>query len=169
MRRMAIPAACLPMWRAFAATQASDPTPRWCEAFFFGDSAALADELAALVMQGRKRATAAALWAHEAEGSQPPAPGALSIVTLFDGTPQCVVETVSVDIRPFDQVDAAFAADEGEGDGSLDFWRRAHQAFFERECTQLGRRFVPDMPVVCERFRVLYPPALADAPLSGRG
>jgi uncharacterized protein YhfF len=164
MRRMTIPAACLPMWRAFAATQPSDPTPCWCEAFHFGDSAALADELAALVMQGRKRATAAALWAHEAEGSQPPSPGALSIVTLFDGTPQCVVETVSVEIRPFDQVDAAFAAAEGEGDGSLDFWRRAHQAFFSRELATLGRRFAPDMPVVCERFRVRYPAAVADAP-----
>jgi uncharacterized protein YhfF len=167
MRRMAIPATCLPMWRAFAATQASDPTPRWCEAFFFGDSAALADELAALVMQGRKRATAASLWAHQAEGTQPPVPGALSIVTLFDGTPQCVVETVSVDIRPFHQVDAAFAAAEGEGDGSLDFWRRAHQAFFSRELAALGLTFAHDMPVVCERFRVLYPAAVADAP--GRG
>ena len=167
MRRMAIPAACLPMWRAFAATQPSDPTPRWCEAFFFGDSAALADELAALVLQGRKRSTAASLWAHQAEGTQPPVPGALSIVTLFDGTPQCVIETVSVDIRPFHQVDAAFAAAEGEGDGSLDFWRRAHQAYFSRELAALGLTFAHDMPVVCERFRVLYPAAVADAP--GRG
>jgi uncharacterized protein YhfF len=168
MRRMAIPAACLPMWRAFAATQACDPTPRWCEAFFFGDSAALASELAALVMQGRKRATAASLWAHEAEGTQPPAPGALSIVTLFDGTPQCVIETLSVDIRPFDQVDAAFAAAEGEGDGSLEYWRRAHEAFFGCELAAIGRPFAPDMPVVCERFRVLYPATVADAPAPGR-
>ena len=167
MRRMAIPAACLPMWRAFAATQTSDPAPRGCEAFFFGDSAALADELSALVLQGRKRATAASLWVHKAQGKLPPAPGALSIVTLFDGTPQCVVETVTVDIRPFHQVDAAFAAAEGEGDGSLDFWRRAHQAFFGRELAALGRAFAPDMPVVCERFRVLYPAAVADA--TGRG
>jgi uncharacterized protein YhfF len=166
---MPIPAACLPMWHAFAATQPGDPTRRWHEAFHFGDSAALADELAALVMQGGKRATAASLWVHQAEGSQPPAPGALSIVTLFDGTPQCVIETVSVDIRPFDQVDAAFAAAEGEGDGSLDFWRRAHQAFFGRELAALGRAFAPDMPVVCERFRVLYPAAVADLPASGRG
>ena len=161
---MPIPAACLPLWHAFAATQSIDPTPRWHEAFHFGDSARLADELAALVMQGRKRATAAALWAQQAEGTQPPAPGALSIVTLFDGSPLCVIETVSVDIRRFDQVDAAFAAAEGEGDGSLDFWRRAHQGFFSRALTQLDRRLEPDTPVVCERFRVLYPAEVADAP-----
>ena len=28
---------------------------------------------------------------------------------------------------------------EGEGDGSLALWRRAHEAFFARECARIGR------------------------------
>jgi uncharacterized protein YhfF len=59
-------------------------------------------------------------------------------------------------VLPLDAVDAAFAADEGEGDGSLAFWRRVHDAYFARECRRIGREPALDMPVVCERFAVLF-------------
>jgi uncharacterized protein YhfF len=145
------------MWAAYAASCSADPTPRFLEAFHFDDNAPSADELAALVLAGTKRATAALLWAHEAEQSSPPQPGQLSIVTTFAGAPVCVIETQRVDIVPFDAVDAEFAAVEGEGDGSLAYWRRVHEAFFGRECARLGRQSEPQMPVVCERFTVVWP------------
>lgn len=59
----------------------------------------------------------------------------------------------SVQIR---EVGATFAAIEGEEDGSLSFWRDAHRQYFTRECIRIGRRFSEDMPVACERFRVVY-------------
>jgi uncharacterized protein YhfF len=68
----------------------------------------------------------------------------------------CVIETLDVQIVPFFQVDADFAATEGEGDGSLAYWQRAHTAFFGRECQRLGREFSPHVPVVCERFALVY-------------
>lgn len=132
------------------------------QAFAFGDSEAMAEELGALVLEGIKRATAASLWAHEAEGQPLPQPGDLSIVTRWSGEPLCVIETRSVVVMPFLQVDADFAATEGEGDGSLAFWREAHCAFFTRECQQMGRTFTEDMPVVCERFERVYPLSLRD-------
>jgi len=49
-----------------------------------------------------------------------------------------------------------FAATEGEGDGSLAFWRAAHWAAFSRELEGSERSPQPDMPVVCERFEVAY-------------
>ncbi|HEY6135555.1 MAG TPA: ASCH domain-containing protein [Rubrivivax sp.] len=49
-----------------------------------------------------------------------------------------------------------FAATEGEGDGSLRYWRRAHEAYFARECERIGRVPESHMPVVCERFDVVY-------------
>jgi uncharacterized protein YhfF len=67
------------------------------------------------------------------------------------------------DVVPFDQVSAEFAATEGEGDGSLAYWRRAHEAFFGRECLRLGRQPDADMPVVCERFEVVYRAGAAGA------
>jgi uncharacterized protein YhfF len=130
-------------WSAFTSAIGQDPSDRFCEAFHFGDNAAIADELAALVLAGRKRATAGLVWAYEAEGTPVPKPGDLSVVTLFSGQPVCVIETLGVRIVPFFQVDADFAATEGEGDGSLAYWQRAHAAFFGRECQRLRREFSP--------------------------
>ena len=128
------------------------------EAFCFGDSESLAEELSALVLAGQKRATAGALWRFEADGKRLPRPGDLSVVTGWDGTPVCVIRTVRVDVLAFDRVPASFAAAEGEGDGSLDFWRRAHRAYFGRECARLGKSFSEDMPVCCEHFELVYAP-----------
>ena len=66
-----------------AATRATDPTPRFLEAFHFDDNEPSANELAALVLAGKKRATAALLWCHEMESKRLPRAGDLSIVTNY--------------------------------------------------------------------------------------
>jgi uncharacterized protein YhfF/GNAT superfamily N-acetyltransferase len=130
---------------------------RFLEAFAFGDSETLADDLAALVLSGVKQATAGLAWAFEHESRPLPRPGDLSIVT--DGRQRAlgVIETTAVEVVPFDEVDADFARAEGEDDGTLASWRRHHTAFFGRECARIGREPGPKMPVVCERFRLIHP------------
>jgi uncharacterized protein YhfF len=142
------------LWNSFAETCTEDPASRFLEAFFFDDNEPSANELAALVLSGRKRATAGLLWSHEKESKPIPKPGDLSIVTDFSGSAVCIIETTRVDIVPFDEVSEEFAAT--EGDGSLQYWRRAHQAFFGRECKRLGRVPEASMPVICERFEVVF-------------
>jgi uncharacterized protein YhfF len=115
------------------------------ETFSFGDSPALADELAELVLEGRKRATC---WA--TSGGMLTEVGKRMVMLDGTGRPRAVLETTELILRRFDEVDAAFAYDEGEGDQTLAFWRRAHRAYF-------GRRgqFSEDMLLWCERFRVI--------------
>ena len=153
---MTIPPSIHAFWSAFTATIGHDPSDRFYEAFHFDDNAPDADGLAALVLAETKRATAALVWVYEAEGKPVPKPGDLSVVTLFSGQPVCVIETLAIQIVPFSEVDADFAATEGEGDGSLAHWQRVHTAFFARECQRLGREFSLSAPVVCERFAVIY-------------
>ena len=143
-------------WQAFRQehTEIGAETP--FEAWFFGDSQELAKELADLVVSGKKTATASLYWEYETEGEALPEEGGYSVITDFDGNPRGVVQTVQVRILPFDEVEAAFAADEGEGDLSLEFWRQAHWQFLGRMCTKLGLKPDLKMPVVCERFRLLY-------------
>ncbi|MCZ4312089.1 ASCH domain-containing protein [Comamonadaceae bacterium G21597-S1] len=155
---MNVPERYRSFWDAFARGQAADPAPLFLEAFHFDDNATDANALASLVLRGRKRATAALVWVHEAQGKPIPRPGDLSIVTDFDGNAVCIIETLQVDIVPFSEVSADFAATEGEGDGSLAYWRRVHTAYFGRECARIGRSPAPDMPVVCERFEVVFGP-----------
>jgi uncharacterized protein YhfF len=53
-------------------------------------------------------------------------------------------------------VSAEFAAAEGEGDGSLAYWRESHSAYFTRECEAAGRVFDESLLIACEKFEVLY-------------
>lgn len=125
----------LSYWKAFLATAARDPDTRLYEAFHFDDNAPSANKLAALVLQGAKRATSSLLWEYEADGERRPRAGDLSIVTDWEASPLCVIETVNVEVRAFGIVDGEFAAAEGEGDLSLAYWREVHWALF-RTCVQ---------------------------------
>ena len=146
------------MWRAFCAERpdlADLDTPY--AAWHFCDNQKDADELVELVLAGQKRATAGALWSYEAEGEAIPAVGDFSVVTEWSGVARCVIRTIAIEIMPFDEVTEEFAATEGEGDGSLEYWRRGHWAHFTREAELSGRMPTPDMPVVCERFEAVFP------------
>jgi len=145
-------------WRAYLAGLPPDHPHHTAHvtAFSFGDSPALADELAGLVVAGRKRATASLQIQFEADGAPLPAAGDIWIVTRADTTPVAIIETTDVRLVPFGAVDAAFAEAEGENDGSLASWRAAHMAFFGRVLARLGGRLDDASLVVCERFRVLY-------------
>jgi uncharacterized protein YhfF len=117
----------------------------------FCDNREDADLCAALVLQGRKRATSSALIDYQREGEPLPEPGKLVILTDWSGEAKALIETKAVAVRRFGDVSAGFAALEGEGDGSLAGWRAAHRAFWMRR----GETVDDDFMVVCEAFEVL--------------
>jgi uncharacterized protein YhfF len=129
------------------------------EAWGFGDSPEMADELGQLVLSGTKTATCSLLWEYELEDEPVPQVGELSIVLDGHGEPLCLIETTEIRTRPYNKVEAQFAYDEGEGDRTLAFWRDAHWRFFSRQCDKLDLQVNEEMPLVCERFRVIYPQA----------
>lgn len=133
------------------------PRPETYETWYFGDRRALANELGVLVLQGVKTATCGALWEYEQEGERLPRAGEFSLVTDFDGHPLCIIQTISVEVKPFNQVNARFAYEEGEDDRTLESWRAAHQRFFTRSLEKYGLEPGDNMPLVCERFRLVYP------------
>jgi uncharacterized protein YhfF len=153
---MNIPAHIAGFWQSFVQSQVEDPTPRFFEVFHFDDNERSADALGQLVLAGRKRASAGLLWSFEAASVPLPKPGDLSVVTNWAKAPLCIIETRQVDVVAFDEVSEEFAATEGEGDGSLQYWQQAHWAYFGRECQRIGRTPEPKMPVVCERFEVIF-------------
>lgn len=127
------------------------------QVWYFGDSAPLAHKLADLVLHGPKRAAAGLLWDAEIDPGMMPVLGGYNLVTDHAGAPLLVTQTTQVQTRPFGEVDAEFAAAEGEGDGSLAYWREAHWAYFSRRCALLGRAPSEDMPVILERFALIHP------------
>ncbi len=146
-------------WRAYLASLPEGVlAPTSFQVWPFGDNPTLADDLVALVLAGRKMATCGSLYAYQIDDEPLPLPGSLSIITDGQGEPQCVIETIEVAVTPFNQVDAAFAYEEGEDDRTLESWRREHWKFFTREAAVLGYELTEEMPLVCERFRVVYLP-----------
>lgn len=124
----------------------------------FGDFPELADELGGLIVAGTKTATCGAVCAYEAEGSPLPTAGMLTVVLGGNNEPLCVIETTEAVTRPFNEVDAQFAYEEGEDERTLEAWRREHWKFFSRVLPRdYGLEPTEDMPLVCERFRVVYP------------
>ncbi len=136
-----------------------DAQARWYDVARVGNSDASADEGARLILSGHKTATSSLLWKYEASGEKPPAEGDLSILLNGRGEPVCVFETVSLAVRPFDQIDEQFARDYGEWGPTLETWRKASWAYYADECRTLNRVPSLDMPLVCERIRVVFPSA----------
>jgi uncharacterized protein YhfF len=126
------------------------------EAAGWGDSPEMADELGRLIAAGSKTATCSAVWEWQAEGNPWPEPGFITIVLDGRGQPLCIVENIEVTVKLYHEVDASFAFDEGEGDRSLAYWRAAHRVFFSRGLAKIGRQFSEDMPLVCERFKLIH-------------
>jgi len=114
-----------------------------------GDSAALANELADLIRKGIKTATCGSLASYQQEDAASRIGG---YVIVLDGqeVPASVVRLVSARLVRFCDVTAEFARKEGEGDLSLEHWRKEHQRFFTQEGT-----FSEDMELIAEEFEVV--------------
>jgi uncharacterized protein YhfF len=110
-------------WQAHLATLGPDTAMQEKKyiAEAFGDNPELANHLGSLVKSGVKTATCSALWEWEAEGIQIPEVGTITIVLDGSQKPLCIIETIEVKILPYEEVDAKFAYEEGEGDRSLEY------------------------------------------------
>ena len=153
-------------WRRFQAARPDLETSRgYYEAFSFGDDTAMADELAALVANGVKTATSSLLWSYEDRGVAVQREGDFHVVVDARRAPVCVIQTTELWIARFEAVDARFAFDYGEGERTLDWWRENLWAYYAAVCASLGREPTPSMPLVCERFAVVFSEAHGqDAP-----
>jgi uncharacterized protein YhfF len=126
------------------------------ESFRIGDTKESADEGAQLILTGAKTATSSLLWEYEQLGKPLPRVGSLSILENGQGEPVCIVETVWLEVLPFEKIDANFAADYGEWGSTLPAWQENNWRYNSKLCEQLGRVPTLQMLLVCERFRVVY-------------
>ena len=142
-------------WREFCAANSEVNADETYEVWFFHNNRESSKKLVELVLAGKKKATAS-LMENEFDKGDGGIVGGYSIVTDLDGNPQCVIQTTEVCSVPFDKVDAQFAFDEGEGNRTLEYWRRAHRNFFSPYCREKGMEFDESMPICCKRFQLLF-------------
>lgn len=143
-------------WQAFSRF-AKSQAPQ-ADVTQFGDTPAMQSELCRMIVASQKRATASlALW-YGADREALPRVGELRIVLDGAGIPRSVIEITEVREGPLDSADAQFAANEGEGDGSLEYWLAEHRRFFARELAAEGLALSDKVQVIFERFRLVWQP-----------
>jgi len=147
-------------WQSFR--RARDVPEQQYDVCRFGDSVALGDELLALVLTGPKRATACLLRDVEQGGETMARVGGHVVVLDGQDRPRAIWRTRTVDVKPLDRVDSAFAWDEGEGDRTRADWLAQHTRYFTRRAAAEGFAFEASIPAVFERFVVVWPPEHAD-------
>ena len=137
--------------------RAREPQVAGFSATAFGHSRAVADELAALIRAGDKRAHATLERDFEADGDDLPRPGEHVVVLDGRGTPQAIVRLTHVERRYFADIDDEFAFECGESDRTLAWWLVAYrQEFAERaeaQGFQVGERAV----LILEHFELVWP------------
>ena len=132
-------------------------TSQFVNAWSFGDSPELADELLGLVLAGKKIGTATLVIELEREGDKMPEVGDYNIILDGKGKPSAIIRTTSVQIKPFNQVEEVYAYSEGEDDRTLESWKREHWKYWTRKSQKLGFTMKENLPVICENFELVYP------------
>ena len=122
----------------------------------FGDTEEIANSCVQLVLNGKKRASSQSLMGLQLRGEPLPRMGDLTIITDWEGTAQCIIRTLRVTLKPFFAVTADYAALEGEGDGSLQYWKKSHWDYYSRELEPFGKAPTESMIVVCEVFEKIF-------------
>lgn len=84
------------------------------------------DKLVELVLVGQKKATTSIY-----DKNDLPIINEKSIICFSDGKQACIVKTIDYKIMKFKEMTEELARLEGEGDLSLDYWKKTHENFFK--------------------------------------
>ena len=115
-----------------------------------GDAPEHADEGVALILNGTKTLTSSQFWDYP--DGKIPFVGALSL--LLDGLrrPRGIVETTRVEIMRIAAVTEEMARAYGEGEQTVEWWRRVMDAFHRTGAARRGAILTDDTPRIWEWF-----------------
>ncbi|MDH3692344.1 MAG: ASCH domain-containing protein, partial [Gammaproteobacteria bacterium] len=115
------------------------------------------DEIAELARQEKKRGTAHLALDFEKNDVPQRKPGEYLMVLNSSLEPQCVVQCTNIALAPFRDVTEKFAASEGEGDLSLEYWATVHKRYFVKQLASWGMEWDDSQQVVYESFDLVWP------------
>ncbi|WP_420401623.1 ASCH domain-containing protein [Flagellimonas sp.] len=122
----------------------------------FCDNEKDSNTCAELVCKDIKRATSHSLLGLQYRKEILPKIGDFAVVTDWAGKAKCVIRTTSVKLVPYFAIHAEHARLEGEGDKSLEHWKKTHWDYYTRELSEFNRTPRESMIVVFERFEKVF-------------
>lgn len=127
------------------------------DAWGFGSSPEVMDELLGLILGGKKRTTTTLVMEMEIEDYPPPVEGEYNIILDGKDKPKAVIQTVSVSRAKFNEVTDEHAFWEGEGETTRELFIQHHGEYYRKEGKRLGFEFHEEMEALFERFELVYP------------
>jgi uncharacterized protein YhfF len=137
-----------------AAAPAGPPDVRW-----IGLDDATTEEVLRLIVTGDKTGTYTLPWILEKTGQATPRAGDAIVFIDFRGWPRILVELTEVEPVRFGSISARHTALDGTPVRRLETWRALHTRYWTDLLRPFGLAVADDMPVLVERFRLLYPTA----------
>ena len=145
------------LWEAFCDHNLDlDPYNLTYTAWQFIDGKKGCDRLASLVRAGIKTATSSLVKIFELDGEELPKEGDYSVIMDSEEDALFIIKNKAVTVNKFRDVDESIAFKEGEGDQTLEYWRRVHEKYFKEQCEEYGIEFSEDMEVLTEEFELIF-------------
>lgn len=145
------------MWGAFLESNPEFKDEEIPESDYFHNNREDADRLAELTLKGKKKASSGLYRLYKQYKVDLPKVGAKQIVTDFDGKAQAIIQNISVDTIPFNEISKDYAIlDMGTDIDALEKWKKAHWDFFESVLKESGEKPTEEMLVVCVRFETIW-------------
>lgn len=146
------------LWKKFLFNHydVESASARIYDIFSIGDTVDSKNHGVNLILSRTKTATSSLVWDDYFTAKGLPYVGALSILENGHGEAICVIETTEVVIKPFNEIDEEFIKDYGEWGNTLESWQTSAWHYYSQECIRLNKIPSINMPLVCERFKVVY-------------
>ena len=66
------------------------------------------------------------------------------------------IKTATSSLVKIFELDGEELPKEGEGDQTLEYWRRVHEKYFKEQCEEYGIEFSEDMEILTEEFELIF-------------
>jgi uncharacterized protein YhfF len=123
----------------------------------FGNSSAISDAIVPLILAREKTGTFALESEFEGTPNDAPKVGDFYVVTHFDGDPALLYRVTEIERVPFAEISHAHVQVEGPNARTVPVWRKIHWAYWGGILRAQGREPREDMPVLFQRFEVIFP------------
>ncbi|WP_276702222.1 ASCH domain-containing protein [Chryseobacterium sp.] len=143
-------------WKEFQSKNPKYNNRNEPQSFYFCDNKKEADECADLVVKKIKQATSPSVWWFKKNKEELPKVGDLAIVTDWNGDPKAIIRTKKVEIVKYKDITPAYAQLEGEGDKTLEYWKKAHWKYYQNEMKEFNEFPTEEMKIVCEYFETIW-------------
>jgi len=116
----------------------------------------ITDELLGLFRSGKKTAGSSLVEDFLSAGDPLPQAGNYWICLDSDGKPKCILQTHEIVTNKFKDIPAAIAEAEGEGDLSVEYWKRIHADLYATFLKAWGVLDLDEATVITEFFTIVY-------------